>query len=82
MSIVALNQLSGGAALAVYGSNVSFSALGNTSHDKLTGFVFLQLLHLAITLLAGQKIEKYGRRAFMQEGQKIIIICLFLIAFV
>jgi hypothetical protein len=82
MGIVGLNQLSGGAALAVFGSNVSFSLFGYTLRDKLTAFVFLQLLHLAITLLSGQMLEKYGRRAFMQEGQKIIIISLFLIAFI
>ena len=56
MGIVGLNQLSGGAALAVFGSNVSFSLFGYTSRDKLTAFVFLQLLHLVITLLSGQML--------------------------
>ena len=56
MGIVGLNQLSDGTALAVFGSNVSFSLFGYTSHDKLTAFVFLQLLHLVITLLSGQML--------------------------
>jgi len=37
---------------------------------------------VAVTLFAGQFLEKYGRRAFMMEGQRIILISLLLIAFI
>jgi hypothetical protein len=56
MGIASLNQLSGGAALASFGSQVSFKLFGDNSRDRLTGLLFLQLLHLIITLLAGQKL--------------------------
>lgn len=45
-------------------------------------FAFLNLVQVAVTLFAGQFLEKYGRRAFMMEGQRIILISLLLIAFI
>jgi hypothetical protein len=35
-----------------------------------------------VTLFSGQFLEKYGRRAFMMEGQRVIIVSLLLIAFI
>lgn len=45
-------------------------------------FVYLNLLQILATLFSGQFNEKYGRRAFMMEGQRIIIVSLLLIAFI
>lgn len=81
--IVFFNQLSGGAALAYFGGNTAFSSVTDgSSGDTLSMFVYLNLLQVAVTLFAGQFLEKYGRRAFMMEGQRIIIISLLLIAFI
>lgn len=81
--IVFFNQLSGGAALGYFGGNVAFGAVtGCSPSDLLQMFVYLNLVQIIVTLLAGQLNEKYGRRAFMMEGQRIIIICLLLIAFI
>ena len=81
--IVFFNQLSGGAALGNFGGNVSFLAVAdNDPEDILTIFVYLNLLQVIVTLFSGQFLEKYGRRAFMMEGQRIIIVSLLLIAFI
>ena len=45
-------------------------------------YVYLNLLQVVVTLFAGQFLEKYGRRAFMMEGQRVILISLLLIAFI
>jgi hypothetical protein len=81
--IVFFNQLSGGAALGNFGGNVAFmSVAGNDPEDVLSVFVYLNLLQVVVTLFSGQFLEKYGRRAFMMEGQRIIIVSLLLIAFI
>ena len=82
MGIVALNQFSGGAALAFFGGIESFRMFSNTPSSIVSIFVYLNLLQLVFTLIAGQYIEKYGRRTFMLLGQTIIILSLFLIAFI
>ncbi len=56
MGIVALNQLSGGAALAYFGIHASFLSFGSSARDIVTAFVYLNLLQLVVTLLAGQNI--------------------------
>jgi MFS family permease len=81
--IVFFNQLSGGAALGNFGGNVSFlSVAGSDPESLLSVFVYLNLLQVVVTLFSGQFLEKYGRRAFMMEGQRIIIVSLLLIAFI
>lgn len=45
-------------------------------------FTYLNLVQVIVTLFAGQFLEKYGRRAFMMEGQRIIIVSLLLIGFI
>jgi hypothetical protein len=65
MAIAGLNQLSGGAALAYFGGHKSFHIFGCEPRLILGVYVFLNLLQLLVTLLAGQFIERYGRRPFM-----------------
>lgn len=81
--IVFFNQLSGGAALGNFGGNVSFlSIAGDSKENLLSVFVYLNLLQVVVTLFSGQFLEKYGRRAFMMEGQRVIIVSLLLVAFI
>lgn len=81
--IVFFNQLSGGAALGNFGGDVSFlSVAGEDKESLLSVFVYLNLVQVIVTLFAGQFLEKYGRRAFMMEGQRVIIVSLLLVAFI
>ena len=82
-AIVFFNQLSGGAALGNFGGSIAFSSVvGDKPEDVLSVFVYLKLLQVVVTLFSGQFLQKYGRRAFMLEGQRIIIASLLLIAFI
>ena len=82
-AIVFFNQLSGGAALGNFAANVSFFSVAASDPESiLSVFVYLNLLQVVVTLFSGQFLEKYGRRAFMMEGQRIIIVSLLLIAFI
>jgi MFS family permease len=81
VAIAGFNQLSGGAALAYYVSSSHFFPSQNPDQQSLAILILINLLQLVVTVVAGQMIERYGRRAFMQEGQKIIIITLFMIGF-
>ncbi len=81
--IVFFNQLFGGAALGNFGGSTSFLAVADSTPEGiLSVFVYLNLVQVIVTLFSGQFLEKYGRRAFMMEGQRIIIVSLLLIAFI
>jgi len=81
--IVFFNQLSGGAALGSFGGSTSFlSVAEHSSEGLLSVFVYLNLVQVIVTLFSGQFLENYGRRAFMLEGQRVIIVSLLLIAFI
>lgn len=82
--IVFFNQLSGGASLGVFGANTSFLAISEEGGKEsiLSIFIYLNLVQVLVTLFSGQFLEKYGRRAFMMEGQRVIIVSLLLIAFI
>jgi len=81
--LIIFNQLSGGAALGYFGGSVAFpSVTEGDADDVLTVNVYLSLVQVIFTLIAGQLIGKYGFRTFMQEGIRVIIIALLLVSFI
>lgn len=69
--------------MGYFGGSVAFpSVAGSSADDVLEVNVYISLVQVIFTLLAGQLIGKYGFRVFMQEGIRVIIIALLLISFI
>lgn len=78
-SIALLNQFCGMGALGIYGTSVFGAVVGKSEESILTVFVYLYAVQVIVSFISSRYLEEYGRRAFMATGQKIIIVCLFLI---
>lgn len=74
--IIFFNQFSGSSTSFVFASFIFPQIVGWETEKVLKSFVYLAFLQVVVTFLAGQFLEKYGRRSFMLEGQRIIIVSL------
>lgn len=48
--------------------------VGTEMSQVVWSFVKLSFVQVIITFLAGQFLERYGRRKFMLEGQRLILL--------
>lgn len=65
LAIVFFNQVSGSSMLYGYGATLFTRWLGHDSYGILELYVYWTLLQVIVTYIAGQLLERYGRRAFM-----------------
>lgn len=80
--IIFFNQLCGSSTLFTVGPFI-FSQVVDWDHTSiLTSFCWFTLLQVVVTFISGQFLEKYGRRSFMLEGQRVIIVSLLLFGFI
>lgn len=63
--IIVFNQFSGSSATFALAKSVFPATAGPTASDIAYAFVKLSFVQIVVTYLAGQFLEKYGRRAFM-----------------
>lgn len=76
--IVIFNQLSGGSAMWALAIEIFPLVVGWEPNNILWSLCLLTLLQVGVTFIAGQLLERYGRRSFMLEGQRVIILSLIL----
>ena len=74
--IIFFNQFSGSGTTFAFASFVFPQVVGWEAENVLKSYVYLAFVQVVVTFLAGQFLEKYGRRSFMLEGQRIIIVSL------
>jgi len=72
--IIFFNQFSGSSTSFVFALSVFPTTVGWQAVDTVQSFVYLAFVQVVVTLFAGQFLEKYGRRSFMMEGQRVIIV--------
>lgn len=74
--IIFFNQFSGSSTTFAFATYIFPQVVGWQPEHSLKSFVYLAFVQVVVTFLAGQFLEKYGRRSFMMEGQRIIIVVL------
>lgn len=80
--IIFFNQFSGSSTSFAFASVILPLVVGWEAENSLQSFVYLAFVQVVVTLLAGQFLEKYGRRSFMLEGQRLIILSLILLGLI
>lgn len=73
--IIFFNQFSGSSTSFALAKYVFPQVAGAESADVTWSFAKLAFLQVVVTYLAGQFLERYGRRAFMLEGMRVILVC-------
>lgn len=72
--IIFFNQFSGSSTSFAFAASIFPTTVGWQAVDAVQSFVYLAFVQVVVTLLTGQFLEKYGRRSFMMEGQRVIIV--------